>query len=126
MNWPLKYISFGIGLFLIVVSVCQSAKVIHFYLNQDEIAEKYCENKDKPELKCHGKCHLNKELKIDQQEEEKEIPNPPRTFLIWLLAFRDLPLSPLQDAVYVHHMYGYIDHLSQFEPHPANAPPENC
>jgi len=31
-------------------------------MNYEYIATKLCENKDKPALKCNGKCHLMKEL----------------------------------------------------------------
>jgi hypothetical protein len=40
-----------------------------FGLNQNYIALKLCENRDKPVLKCQGKCYLTKKLK---QEEKKE------------------------------------------------------
>lgn len=47
----------------------------NFWMNQEYIAEKLCENKDKPEMECNGKCHLKKELekedKRKQQEERK-------------------------------------------------------
>ena len=36
--------------------------VVEHLLNYEYIATKLCENKDKPELKCNGKCHLMKEL----------------------------------------------------------------
>ena len=36
---------------------------IGFKLNQTYIAEVLCINKDKPEMGCNGKCHLNKQLK---------------------------------------------------------------
>lgn len=37
-------------------------QVAYFQLNIDEIIEKYCVNKDKPQLECNGKCHLTKQL----------------------------------------------------------------
>lgn len=40
-----------------------------FELNQKYIAATLCENKDKPQLHCEGKCYLSKKLK---QAEEKE------------------------------------------------------
>lgn len=35
---------------------------IHYQINQEEIAEEFCENKEEPELECNGKCHLSKTL----------------------------------------------------------------
>ncbi|WP_316836287.1 hypothetical protein [Pedobacter nutrimenti] len=40
-----------------------------FELNRNYIASKLCENRDKPQLHCNGKCYLMKKLK---QAEEKE------------------------------------------------------
>jgi len=42
--------------------------VLNFKINQDLFAE-ICENKDKPEMECNGKCHLKKQIK--EQEENK-------------------------------------------------------
>ena len=52
----------------------QTFTIIHFYLNQDEIEAEYCINKDKPELKCKGQCHLKEQLEKaspDQQDAAK-------------------------------------------------------
>lgn len=40
-----------------------------FELNKNYIASTLCENRDKPEMHCNGKCYLLKKLK---QAEEKE------------------------------------------------------
>lgn len=37
----------------------------YFQLNIDYIIETYCVNKEVPELKCNGKCHLAKQLQVD-------------------------------------------------------------
>lgn len=49
-------------LFLLIISQ-QGLIVLHFKLNQQVIEQEFCINKDKPELQCHGNCHLKKELK---------------------------------------------------------------
>lgn len=53
----------------------RTAIVVRFYASQGYIAKYLCENKDKPGLKCCGKCHLNKKLK---QEDSKDERNPER------------------------------------------------
>ena len=35
---------------------------LEYIVNYDYIVKELCENKEKPELKCNGKCHLMKEL----------------------------------------------------------------
>jgi hypothetical protein len=53
--------------------------VFGFYANQKTIAATLCENRDKPILKCDGKCFLAKKLqaqeKKDQQNPERKIEN---------------------------------------------------
>ncbi len=39
------------------------APFLDYAINYDYIANVLCINKDKPALKCNGKCHLKKELK---------------------------------------------------------------
>ena len=47
--------------FIVFASSFQSSLVlIDYHINQ-EFYETHCENKDKPELSCHGKCQLNQE-----------------------------------------------------------------
>ena len=44
-----------------------------YVLNQDYIAEFLCINKDKPELACHGKCHLVKQIEKQQENDSKTL-----------------------------------------------------
>ena len=46
---------------------------VEYYLNQKYIAEELCENKDKPQMNCHGKCHLKKEIKKVTKEKEEPL-----------------------------------------------------
>jgi hypothetical protein len=36
--------------------------VVEYVANYEYIVNVLCENKDKPEMQCNGKCHLTKEL----------------------------------------------------------------
>jgi hypothetical protein len=46
---------------------------INFYINQREITRLECENKNRPEMKCNGKCYLAKQLKkADEQLNSKK------------------------------------------------------
>lgn len=44
---------------------------LEYAILQDYIENVLCVNKDKPELNCHGKCHLNKQLKKANDAETK-------------------------------------------------------
>ncbi|MFM7668151.1 MAG: hypothetical protein ACKO7D_08180 [Bacteroidota bacterium] len=41
---------------------------VNFYFNQQEITRLECENKDKPLMKCNGKCYLAKQLQKAEDE----------------------------------------------------------
>ena len=45
---------------------------VNFYVNQKEIAAKECENKNRPEMHCNGKCYLAKQLKKADVELESK------------------------------------------------------
>lgn len=46
--------------------------VLNWKINQDRITEKYCENKNRPEMECDGKCYLAKQLRKLDVEEQNE------------------------------------------------------
>lgn len=46
----------------------------YFELNIDYIIETYCVNKEKPQLKCNGKCHLATQLDFPSEKSDKTIP----------------------------------------------------
>ena len=46
----------------------------YFELNIDYIIKIYCVNKDKPVLKCNGKCHLATQLDLPSNSSEETTP----------------------------------------------------
>jgi len=64
-----------ISIFLLSALILQTGFKVFLYLNyevnKEAITLKYCENKSKPKMKCHGKCHLMKKL---NEAEKKEAP----------------------------------------------------
>lgn len=44
--------------------------VAEYIINYDYIVKELCENKEKPELQCNGKCHLMKEMAKAAEEEK--------------------------------------------------------
>lgn len=47
-----------------------------YRLNKEYITAKFCENRDKPQMKCCGKCYLKKQLKKadEQGNDSKDMP----------------------------------------------------
>ena len=57
-----KIFAYFFFVLLTVQTFHQLIIVGNFLYNQDYIVANLCENIDKPELECNGKCHLKKEL----------------------------------------------------------------
>ena len=60
---------------LLLQNFSKSVIYIQYWANQTYIATNLCENKDKPQLHCNGKCHLKKELEKDSQQEKNNTNN---------------------------------------------------
>ncbi|MCF8464090.1 MAG: hypothetical protein K9G41_04575 [Flavobacteriales bacterium] len=60
-----------VGLLVQVMSA--SLIVFNYKVNTAYIIENFCENSDKPELHCDGKCHLSKQIQADS-EQKSETP----------------------------------------------------
>jgi hypothetical protein len=59
-----------IFLFALSVGLCQPAVPFLVYVARTSaFIEALCENKDRPELECHGFCHLSKQADEAQEEE---------------------------------------------------------
>ncbi|MCK5908299.1 MAG: hypothetical protein KAG37_11930 [Flavobacteriales bacterium] len=46
--------------------------VFNYIANYEYISQELCENKDKPELECNGKCYLIKQTRALQEEQEEK------------------------------------------------------
>lgn len=62
---------FAIVILLFVSILAQSMNkaliVLNYQINKDYITKNLCENRNKPAMKCNGKCHLRKQLAGDDQ-----------------------------------------------------------
>ncbi len=92
-----------------------------FELNRNYIAESLCENRDKPQLHCNGKCYLMKKLQQAQEkqkQQEKEVQKHAfqEAFFeeVRLFNFK-LEVAHIQNA-YIPHMLGITTIFSLFHP----------
>ncbi|OQP52796.1 hypothetical protein A4H97_24150 [Niastella yeongjuensis] len=60
---------------LLVQSFNKLFIVLDLQLNSSFIAKNLCENRDKPQMHCNGKCHR---IKVMKQEQKKDQDNPER------------------------------------------------
>jgi hypothetical protein len=79
----------------VTTSLKQYYPYLDYSINKNYISEFLCVNKDKPELRCEGKCHLNKQLKKINTEDNGNFPIPsPNEEVSSILFFQsDRPIS---------------------------------
>ncbi|TCC97476.1 hypothetical protein EZ437_19915 [Pedobacter psychroterrae] len=68
----LRPISIVLLFSLLFANLSPAFVYLGFEANQSYIAKVLCENKDKPQLHCEGKCYLMKKLKQAQEKEQKQ------------------------------------------------------
>ena len=89
----------------------------HFYLNQDEITQIHCENKEKPERNCHGRCYLKKQLSLSLKTNDVEKEASLEFNIFMPYAFNDIAEVSVSDYLTLQEKVipGYeIGKLSQF------------
>jgi len=78
-----------------------------YEINKNYIAKNLCENKDRPELKCEGKCQLCKKMKTEDTKQNKGLPSTKTVKFTLLYSIRGgfsqtaaLSASPSLSSVY--------------------------
>lgn len=69
-----KLLSIGLALLILLQSFSKMWIFISFKINQDYILKVLCINRDKPEKACNGKCYLMKQMKAEEEQEKKQLP----------------------------------------------------
>ncbi|MBL6446716.1 hypothetical protein JMN32_10360 [Fulvivirga sp. 29W222] len=86
---------------------------LDYQVNKDFIAKVFCINKDKPELKCNGKCYLAKKLKKakkQQEDQTAELRQVSLALAVTALAtftFNTFAEEPLQHFGEVNNLYNF-------------------
>jgi hypothetical protein len=112
----------NLGLFVAALSLLMqvfstSLILLNYRVNTSYIIENFCENTDRPEMHCEGKCHLNKQIKTDS-EQRSETPSSVSEILTIVLACQELsaiefnfqsgtavpPQSPYTSGHYSNHL----------------------
>ncbi|QHW00738.1 hypothetical protein [Spirosoma endbachense] len=68
-------------------TVSQWGTIAYYHANRDYIARVLCENRDKPQLHCDGQCYLAKQLKAQQDKQDKETTERVQTTPVLQLFF---------------------------------------
>ncbi|VTP94659.1 Uncharacterised protein [Sphingobacterium daejeonense] len=79
----------------LLIGFQQTIIYTHFILNQKQIEEQYCINKNRPALNCHGQCFLKKKLEKAQNKNDKKnlLQNYKKVDLYAAVDFELLPKS---------------------------------
>ncbi|UJH68468.1 hypothetical protein [Allomuricauda sp. SCSIO 65647] len=104
--------------------------IAEYIANYDYITNVLCENRDKPQLQCNGKCYLSKQL-AKEAEQNDQNPFGERFFIEMLQTVFFEPLTTLSieysvksdsknKIVYLHNFFSSRHLLVLIQP------PENC
>lgn len=56
----------------ILPTFSQWGTIAYYNVNKEYITRVLCQNRDKPQLHCNGKCYLAKKLKEQQQKQDQQ------------------------------------------------------
>jgi hypothetical protein len=99
--------------------------IVEYVVNYEYVSKVLCVNKEKPELKCNGKCHLMKELAEVAENEKPISDNKIVVKEIEVLFYQELKLiefSKLLVTKYLFlnanysNLYTYLNSCSVFHP----------
>ena len=85
-----RQVSFSV-LFIVLIMISNlrfSSMYVYYSLDREGFIEQLCENKDKPELNCNGKCMLMQMLNAQAEDDE---PMPVIGWEEVLVFFIDMP-----------------------------------
>jgi hypothetical protein len=70
-----RFISIVLFFCISIGFIIKSLVIINYQVDKTNFIAKFCENKNKPELNCEGKCHLMKQLnETSSNENESGLP----------------------------------------------------
>ena len=99
-----------IGLYGLTLSQAYMPHV-NYWMNRDFIASVLCENKDRPELECNGKCHLKKQIQenTEDQNEGQEVSN---RLMVEFFQFTNGFELRTPTEISIDHFYNYSEPLT--------------
>lgn len=105
-------------LFIITVFFLQFAIpasiFVHFKIYQDEIEAAFCVNIDKPEMNCHGQCHMQKQMaKVTFKKDKNERKSNRTLQLEEIVAIQNSIESPTFPLILRNHEADVV-HYSNF------------
>src|SRR5690554_601133 len=79
-----RIISISLLSLMLSYSFNQLGIFVEYITDIEAFTELYCENKDKPDMNCNGKCHLTEQLaENEEQKQNKELQAPTEIILYY-------------------------------------------
>jgi len=76
-----RFIAIALILIISLPLMHKAIVITNYIVDYDYISQILCINKEEPEMKCNGKCHLTKELNKTESSDDNESKNNSRTNL---------------------------------------------
>ena len=83
-----------------------------YQINKRYIAKVECENRNRPELKCEGKCQLCKKMKAEENKDTKGIPSTKSVKQIVLFSIKNSLFKIGNSDLPIQKTYCYIAGIS--------------
>jgi len=122
MKTPSFILTALLSFLILFNSLSVSFTYAYYELDPIGFIEKLCENKDKPELQCNGKCHLKKVAESNSNSNN----NTPtgiidfKEILLYTQEFDTYDFCPTinlkRDSIEYHNLYTYIGLDTCFHP----------
>ncbi|MDD3771200.1 MAG: hypothetical protein PHC38_00930 [Weeksellaceae bacterium] len=115
----------SIGLiFILLFGILKNSMLLGFYLlDNSNFTEIFCENKEKPELHCNGKCELSKLAKESENQNKHSLIQITQDELIIYFNSDFKTDFPLDSSEKIVHQFFYLNHYSYDFSQLINHPP---
>lgn len=117
------YIAIFLALSLFTNSLRVNITYAYYYLDPISFIEKLCENKDKPELQCNGKCQLAKLAQDTNNSESSPIKIPQQKEISPYIFLSSTVYSFINNTFIIKTIYSYINLYSYVLTKKAYHPP---
>ncbi len=94
-----RFLALTMMVVFLMGSITKSLLFLDYELRQDYFASVLCEKKEVPNNTCQGGCHLNKELKAQDEQERKQGSDSQVKFEMYSLAPPVVVLSVVENYI---------------------------
>ena len=84
---------------------------VWYKLDQTRITKEKCENKDKPTMKCNGKCYLAKQLKKLEAEELKNASSKKHNPFTGKIELQSCTILQIESSIFSSFRSEHITHF---------------